>query len=90
MQGEFRLCRATPLAEQVDGADRQLQALAPEIEADRDQCAEMHGNIEQQPLIGGAEHDRCQHQMGAGADRQKFRDALNQSEDCDMPEGHRL
>ena len=46
--------------------------------------------LEQQPLIGGAEHDRCQHQMGAGADRQKFRDALNQSEDCDMPEGHRL
>ena len=58
-----------------------LPEIAPEIQHHRQQRADMHRHVEQQPLILPAGDIGHQDQMRRGADREKFGNALDQGQD---------
>ena len=51
--------------------------VAPEVEQNRAQGADMHGDVDEQALVGNIHEQGDQHEMAGGADRQELRDALN-------------
>ena len=77
----------TPVAPAADGARdarQHLPDLAVEIEAHGPQRADVHGDVDDQSLVGPAEEMGGQHQMRRGGNRKKFRDALNERQDRKM------
>ena len=86
-------------AQQVKHAARDLQQIAPEIKADGQQSAHVHGDIQHQALArilqplgpaDGIETGPGDHQMPRRGNRQELRDALNQGENDEGQESQGL
>jgi len=78
-----------PQRRQVAGTNDQAQHVAPEVEQDGAQRADMHRDIDKQALVRPVGEPRHQDQVRRGTDRQELGDALDQRQDDDLDQRHR-
>ena len=65
-----------------------IQDLRAKVPEHGQQCAEMHGHVERQSLIGPAQETRHQDQVGGAGNGQEFGEALHQGEQTGLQQIH--
>jgi len=88
-EGEHGLGVVATARGEAQRAPQHRRGVAPEVEDDRGQRADMHGHVDGQALVLPARQRGEQREVAGRTDRQELGDALDHGEDGERQQGHK-